>query len=145
MLVGALRVEWGVKRESRMKIKRIAKALFEPVFDHNGVPVLLTEGAVPNWARKINERLRCDFIASGERISIVRPSPNRVENGCRVGGMDFIRFDPHGPVPYKRDWYPVIEVQGDEEYFWTDGPIKEWDNHHLQALPQYYVKIEIIR
>jgi hypothetical protein len=118
---------------------------FEKVQDQHWLQVQLFGEDVPRFAYPQHpiDGVQMLWIASGERISY---TPYHISNrvcGSLVGGVDVIRVYEGASVPFKRDWYAVVDSLNDDQFLFVDGPIKQKDNHHLIDLSQYGCRCRI--
>jgi hypothetical protein len=58
-----------------------------------------------------------------------------------IGGIDIWRKAPDDPVPLNKDWYAVVEVNGEPKYL-VDGPFKD-DENWSHSLPERLKSVEI--
>lgn len=104
------RVKWrsaaGIDEMKRKRLKTLDSAVIELVLAEDGQLVLRDE-AMPDFVLSIPEGTHCKIIASGHSIAVSYPT-ECLQRAQLVGGMDEIRYAPDGPLPFDREWYPLL-------------------------------------
>jgi hypothetical protein len=114
---------------------------FDHVMELEWVPVGLLQGTLPTWAKNIPGEIIYVVAASGTTCGTEPYHSATIPSGVLIGGMDIWRHAPEDPVELNKDWYAVVEVDGEPMYL-VDGPFKD-DEHWCDSLPERLENVEI--
>jgi len=116
------------------RIKTVTRAQLQDLISCDWEPVQFTLNSIPACLSGIPPDV---FYAAYGSISPSQATPYSspaIPGGQLIGGIDVIRHSPDDPVLLNKDWYALVEPDGDSRMYLLDGP-KNPHDHWLDDLP----------
>jgi len=116
------------------RIKTVTKDEIHDLISYDWEPVQFTLDSIPACLSGIPSDV---FFTAYGSISPSQATPYSspaIPGGQLIGGIDVFRHSPDDPVPLNKDWYALVELDGDDCIYFIEGP-KKLHDHWRDDLP----------